>query len=462
MYELGVVYRNITRADREATDGLAFERALFVLRRLAERVIDSPADGAQVFYVASLSSRTLVYKGMLLAEQLRGYFPDLSDPRFDSAIALVHSRFSTNTFPAWKRAHPNRILAHNGEINTIRGNVNAIKARQALFRSAAFGPDLARVLPVIDEDGTDSAMFDNALEFLVLAGRSLPEALMMMIPEPWEKYAGMSAAKRAFYAYHSALMEPWDGPAAIVFSDGALVGAVLDRNGLRPARYTVTADDRVILASEVGVLDIPPEQVLHKGRLQPGRMLLVDTAAGRIVADEELKETIAAARPYGDWLDEYLRPLAALPAAGDEPVPDHDTVTIRQHAFGYTFEDLRLIMAPMARDGVEPLGSMGDDTPVAVLSERPQLLYNYFRQLFAQVTNPPIDAIREELVTSSTMLLGAEGDLLNPRPEDCRRIRIPSPLLTNAELARLRAIRAPGFRATTLPILYPAGGDGAS
>ncbi len=445
-----------------AGDALAFERALFVLRRLAERAIDSPAGGAQVFYVVSLSSRTLVYKGMLLAEQLRDYFPDLSDPRFDSAIALVHSRFSTNTFPAWKRAHPNRILAHNGEINTIRGNVNAIKARQALFRSDAFGPDLARVLPVIDEDGTDSAMFDNALEFLVLAGRSLPEALMMMIPEPWEKHAGMSAAKRAFYAYHSALMEPWDGPAAIVFSDGALVGAVLDRNGLRPARYTVTADDRVIMASEVGVLDIPPEQVLHKGRLQPGRMLLVDTAAGRIVADEELKETIAAARPYGDWLDEHLLPLEALPVAGDEPVPDHDTVTIRQHAFGYTFEDLRLIMAPMARDGVEPLGSMGDDTPVAVLSERPQLLYNYFRQLFAQVTNPPIDAIREELVTSSTMLLGAEGDLLNPRPEDCCRIRIPSPLLTNAALASLRAIRVPGFRAATLPILYPAGGDGAA
>ena len=437
--------------------GLAFERALFILRRLAERAIDSPA-----FYVASLSTRTLVYKGMLLAEQLRGYFPDLSDPRFDSAIALVHSRFSTNTFPTWKRAHPNRILAHNGEINTIRGNVNAIKARQARFHSAAFGPDLARVLPVIDEDGADSAMFDNALEFLVLAGRSLPEALMMMIPEPWEKDAGMSAARRAFYAYHSALMEPWDGPAAIVFSDGAIVGAALDRNGLRPARYTVTADDRVIMASEVGVLDIAPEQVLHKGRLQPGRMLLVDTIAGRIVADEELKESVAASRPYGDWLAEHLRPLEALPAAADEPAPDHNTITARQHAFGYTFEDLRLIMAPMARDGVEPLGSMGDDTPVAVLSERPQLLYNYFRQLFAQVTNPPIDALREELVTSSTMLLGAEGDLLNPEPEDCRRIRIPSPLLTNADLARLRALRIPGFRAATLPILYRAGGDGSA
>ncbi len=337
-----------------------------------------------------------------------------------------------------------------------------MKARQALFRSAAFGPDLARVLPIIDEDGTDSAMIDNALEFLVLAGRSLPEAIMMLIPEPWEKHAEMSAAKRAFYAYHSALMEPWDGPASIAFSDGALVGAVLDRNGLRPSRYYVTADDRVIMASEVGVLDVPAGQVLYKGRLQPGRMLLVDTVAGRIVADDELKEGIAAARPYADWLADHQLTLAALPPAAGEHAPDHDTVTERQHAFGYTFEDLRLIMAPMARDGIEPLGSMGDDTPVAVLSQRPQLLYNYFQQLFAQVTNPPLDAIREELVTSSAMLLGAEGDLLNPRPEDCRRIRLQTPLLTNAELAQLRETDAPGFRAATLPMLYPAGGDGAA
>ena len=445
----------------DAADGLAFERKLFVIRRQAEKHIVCDSDGAGVFYIASLSCRTIVYKGMLLAEQLRAYFPDLADPRFDSAIALVHSRFSTNTFPAWKRAHPNRILAHNGEINTIKGNVNAMKARQALFRSAAFGDDLARALPIVDEDGTDSAMFDNALEFLVLAGRSLPEAIMMMIPEPWEKHAEMSAAKRDFYAFHSALMEPWDGPAAIGFSDGELVGAVLDRNGLRPARYYVTDDDRVIMASEVGVLDIAPEHVVYKGRLQPGRMLLVDTVAGRMVADDELKECIAAARPYGEWLAAHLRPLEGLPD-GEEHAPDHETVTERQHAFGYTFEDLRMILAPMARDGVEPLGSMGDDTPVAVLSERPQLLYNYFRQLFAQVTNPPIDALREELVTSSTMLLGSEGDLLNPRPEDCRRIRIPSPLLTNAELVRLRSLNEPGFRAATLPLLYPPGSDGAA
>ena len=445
----------------DAADPLDFERRLFVIRRLAEKHIQCASDGAQVFYIASLSCRTIVYKGMLLAEQTRAYFPDLSHPLFDSAIALVHSRFSTNTFPAWKRAHPNRYLTHNGEINTIKGNVNAMKARQALFRSAAFGPELARVLPIIDEDGTDSAMFDNALEFLALAGRSLPEAIMMMIPEPWEKHPQMSDEKRAFYAYHSALMEPWDGPASMGFSDGGLVGAVLDRNGLRPARYYVTADDRVIMASEVGVLNVPPEQVVYKGRLQPGRMLLIDTVAGRIIADEELKQRVATARPYGDWLADHALRLEDLPD-GYEHVPDHATVTERQHAFGYSYEDLRLILAPMARDGVEPLGSMGDDTPVAALSERPQLLYNYFRQLFAQVTNPPIDAIREELVTSSAMLLGSEGDLLNPQPQDCRRIRIQSPLLTNAELAKLRAVREVDFRAATLPMLYAAGGDGAT
>ncbi len=457
----------IGRGDNLAADPLAFERKLYVIRRLAEKQLDcGEKAGDAAFYIASLSCRTLVYKGMLSAEQLRGYFPDLSDPLIDSAIALVHSRFSTNTFPAWKRAHPSRFLAHNGEINTIKGNVNAMRARQALFHSDLFGADLPKVLPIIDEDGTDSAMFDNALEFLSLAGRSLPHAVMMMIPEPWEKNAEMSAEKRDFYAYHSALMEPWDGPASIVFSDGAIIGAVLDRNGLRPSRYYVTTDDRVIMASEVGVLDIPPEQVRFKGRLQPGRMLLVDTAEGRIVADEELKRLIATEQPYTDWLAANLLALENLPEGGRERTPAHDTVVLRQHAFGYSFEDLRLILTPMARDGVEPLASMGDDTPIAVLSRRPQLLYHYFRQLFAQVTNPPIDAIREELVTSSTVLLGSEGDLLNPRPEDCRRIRLQSPALTNAELAKLRGIggqkpyRA-GFSAVTLPMLFPSGSGGA-
>ena len=457
----------IGRGDNLPHDPLAFERKLFVIRRLAEKQINCDLTGEDAaFYIASLSSRTIVYKGMLLAEQLRGYFPDLSDPLFHSAIALVHSRFSTNTFPAWRRAHPSRYLAHNGEINTIKGNVNAMRARQALFRSEAFGDDLPKVLPIIDEDGSDSAMFDNALEFLSLAGRSLPHAVMMMIPEPWEKDAAMSDEMRAFYAYHSALMEPWDGPASIVFSDGAMIGAVLDRNGLRPSRYYVTTDDRVIMASEVGVLDVPPEQVRRKGRLQPGRMLLVDTAAGRIVDDTELKHRVAGEHPYGEWLASNLLSIDDLPDGGRERAAAHNTVVLRQHAFGYAFEDLRLILAPMARDGAEPLASMGDDTPIAVLSRRPQLLYNYFRQLFAQVTNPPIDAIREELVTSSMVLLGTEGDLLNPRPEDCRRIHLQTPVLTNAELARLRGVgghraAVPGFSAITLPILFPSGGGGA-
>jgi glutamate synthase (ferredoxin) len=441
---------------------LDFERKLYVIRRLAEKQIHcASGPGAGIFYFASLSSRTIVYKGMLLSEQVRSYFPDLSNPLVESALALVHSRFSTNTFPSWQRAHPYRYVTHNGEINTVQGNVNFMHARQALFNTDLFGPDLNRLFPIVDEDGSDTAMFDNTLEFLTLAGRSLPHVVMMMIPEPWEKHEEMDEVKRAFYAYHSTLMEPWDGPASMAFTDGTLIGATLDRNGLRPSRYYVTTDDRVIMASEVGVLDMPPEQVRYKGRLRPGRMLLVDTAAGRIIDDAELKRDMAAAQPYADWLAQFMRSLESLPPAAQLTPPDHDTVVVRQHAFGYTFEDLRMILAPMAKDGVEPLGSMGDDTPVAVLSERPQLLYNYFRQLFAQVTNPPIDAIREELITSSVILLGSEGDLLNPRPEDCRRIRIPSPILSNAELAKLREIREPGFKAITLPILFPAKSDGA-
>jgi glutamate synthase (NADPH) large chain len=443
------------------SDPLTFERKLYVIRRLAEKQIDcDSAPGSGAFYIASLSARTIVYKGMLLSEQVRAYFPDLSNSLVESAIALVHSRFSTNTFPSWHRAHPYRYVTHNGEINTVKGNVNFMHARQTLFQTDVFGPELSRLFPIVDEDGSDTAMLDNTLEFLTLAGRSLPHVVMMMIPEPWEKHEEMSAEKRDFYAYHSTLMEPWDGPASMAFTDGTVIGATLDRNGLRPSRYYVTTDDRVIMASEVGVLDIPQEKVLYKGRLQPGRMFLVDTAAGRIIDDAELKRQMAADHPYGEWLEHHMRTLADLPPAEKEITPDHDTVVQRQQAFGYTFEDLRLILAPMAKNGVEPLGSMGDDTPVAALSERPQLLYNYFRQLFAQVTNPPIDAIREELVTSSTILLGAEGDLLNPRPEDCRRIRIPSPLLSNGDLAKLREIREPGFQAMTLPILFPSGSDG--
>jgi len=442
----------------------AFERRLYVLRRKAERTLRTPGriGGRDTFYVASLSHRTLVYKGMLTARQLRGYYPDLSDPAVETALALVHSRFSTNTFPSWERAHPNRYLIHNGEINTLRGNVNWMRAREALFSSDLFGESLPKVLPIIDEEGSDSAMFDNVLEFLALSGRSLPHAMMMMIPEPWSKHREMSPEKRAFYAYHSCLMEPWDGPAAIAFTDGVQVGAVLDRNGLRPARFTVTDEGLVVMASETGVLDIPSRRVVHKGRLQPGRMLLIDTAAGRIVDDEQLKRDVATQRPYCAWLEEHLIDLDEL-LPGEESSPAGDKIRIavennhltqHQRAFGYTYEDLRLLIAPMVKNGVDPVGSMGDDAPPAVLSERPQLLYDYFRQLFAQVTNPPIDAIREEMVTGTEVLLGSEGNLLDPQPAHCRRIRLETPILTEDDLSRVRDLRRSGFKSAVLDTIF--------
>jgi glutamate synthase (ferredoxin) len=397
---------------------------------------------------------------MLMAEQLEEYYPDLSDPAMEAALMLVHSRFSTNTFPSWARAHPYRYLIHNGEINTLRGNVNWMHARQSMFVSDLFGDDVPKLLPIIQPDGSDSAMFDNCLEFLVLAGRSLPHAVMMMIPEPWSKHESMSDEKKAFYEYHSCLMEPWDGPASIAFTDGARVGAVLDRNGLRPSRYYVTKDDLVIMASEVGVLDVAPERVLHKGRLQPGRMLLVDTEEGRIVGDEELKCRIATEHPYRLWLDTHLVSLEDLPAAPPVRDPAHETVLLRQHAFGYTFEELRVIVGPMAKEGVEPVGSMGTDTPLAVLSHRPQLLYNYFKQLFAQVTNPPIDCIREEIITGWETMVGAERNLLVPEPESSRQVKLTTPILTDDELEKLRHINLPGYTAVTLPMLFTAGEGG--
>jgi glutamate synthase (ferredoxin) len=445
--------------DPKITDDMAFERKLYVIRKLAEKGIRY-ATGSH-FYIPSLSYKTIVYKGMLMPDQVRPYYADLSDPAMESAIALVHSRFSTNTFPSWSRAHPYRYIAHNGEINTLRGNINWMRARESCMESDLFGDDLAKLFPVVNEDGSDSAMFDNVLEFLVLAGRSLPHAVMMMIPEPWENHESMSDEKRAFYQYHSCLMEAWDGPASIAFTDGVRIGAVLDRNGLRPSRYYVTKDDRVIMASEVGVLDVPAEQVLQKGRLQPGRMFLIDTELGRIVADEELKQKIATERPYRLWLNQHLVALEDLPAAPVQE-PDHKTVLQRQQAFGYTFEDVRIVMLPMARDGVQPLGSMGTDTPLAVLSSKPQLLYNYFKQLFAQVTNPPIDCIREEIITSSETSLGPERNLLNPEPESCAQIKIKSPIISNEEFAKIKHLRHPNFRSITLPILFRAseGGQG--
>jgi glutamate synthase (ferredoxin) len=379
----------------------------------------------------------------------------------ESALALVHQRFSTNTFPSWPLAHPYRYIAHNGEINTLRGNINWMRAREALCESELLGDDLKKIFPVIREGGSDSATFDNVLEFLVMNGRSLPHAVLMMIPEPWQAHESMKPAVRAFYEYHSALMEPWDGPASIAFTDGRVIGAVLDRNGLRPSRYYVTKDDLVIMASEVGVLDIPPERIRQKGRLQPGRMFLIDTEQGRIIEDEEIKDRLAAEHPYAEWLAENLVKLADLPDA-PVPEPDHQTVLTHQLAFGYTHEDLRILLAPMATVGEEPIGSMGSDSALAVLSDRPRMLYDYFKQLFAQVTNPPLDAIREELVTSMESTVGPEGNLLKAEPSSCHQINIKYPVIDNEELAKLRADGVHGFKAITISTVYPAaeGGEG--
>ena len=456
--------------DEDLQDDAAFERKLYVIRRRAGRAIaNSNIDGRTAFYICSLSYKTLVYKGMLTVSQLSGFYPDLVDTALTSALAIVHSRFSTNTFPSWSRAHPYRYIAHNGEINTLRGNVNWIRARESQFASALFGDDLQKVLPLIDTNTSDSGMFDNVLEMLVLAGRSLPHALMMMVPEPWTNDPFMSREKRAFYEYHSLLTEPWDGPASIVFTDGFVVGALLDRNGLRPARYYITSDDLVVMASEVGVLDLPVEQVTAKGSLKAGNIFLVDTRQGRIISDDELKHTLANEHPYQEWLEANVITLDHLPDPPYVHEPDPDTIVKRQRAFGYTYEDLKLIIQPMASAGEEPIGSMGTDTPLAVLSERPQLLYNYFKQLFAQVTNPPVDGIREQLVMSAETCIGPEANILDSSAECARQIRLPSPILTNEELEKLRLLGdsdsawgKPGFRALTVPMVYPvvAGGKG--
>ncbi len=446
-------------------EDMDFERKLYVIRKRAENEIryGNRLEGGEYFYIASLSYKTIVYKGMFITYQLREYFEDLSDPDMESAIALVHSRFSTNTFPSWERAQPLRYLVHNGEINTLRGNINWWRAQEKHMRSDLFGEDLKKILPVIQPDGSDSAMFDNVLEFLVLAGRSLPHVMTMMIPEPWSHNEHMSEEKRAYYEFHANLMEPWDGPAAMAFTDGFVAGAVLDRNGLRPARYYVTKDDRLILASEVGVLDVPPDMVAYKGRLEPGRMLLVDTRQKRIISDEEIKHELASQHPYRYWLNKYQVRLEHLPEPKPEHLPPSDPTTLprRQRAFVVTLEDLRMIIAAMAETAVEPIGSMGYDAPLAVLSQRPELLYNYFKQLFAQVTNPPIDSERERLVISTEVMVGAESNLLSPSPQSCHQIRLDSPLLTNEELAQIRHTKLPGFVVATLPILFPAHSGGA-
>ncbi len=443
-------------------DHQAFERRLYVIRKRVEHAVyGSDMPQRKLFYVPSLSSNTLIYKGMLSANQIETMFPDVTDPAVESALALVHQRFSTNTFPSWPLAHPYRYLAHNGEINTLRGNINWMRAREALCESDLL-PDLKKIFPIILEGGSDSAIFDNVLEFLVMAGRPLHHAILMMIPEAWSGHESMRQERKAFYEYHSCLMEPWDGPACIAFTDGTVVGAVLDRNGLRPSRYYVTKDDMVIMASEVGVLDIPAENVLLKERLHPGRVFLVDTAQGRIIDDAELKHTLATEHPYQTWLDQHLISLEDLPPPPHVHEPDHETVLKRQQIFGYTHEDLRILLAPMAQNGEEPVGSMGTDTSLAVLSNRPRLLYDYFKQLFAQVTNPPLDAIREELVTSMESTIGPERNLLRPEPESCHQITIHFPILNNHELAKLRHITSHGFRSVTLPMLFPVaeGGKG--
>ena len=438
-------------------DDMAFERKLYVIRKRSHNAIRSPQIDPY-WYPSSLSCRTIVYKGMLMPVQVGQYYPDLHDPDMESALALVHSRFSTNTFPSWERSHPYRYIAHNGEINTLRGNINWMHARQSLFESELFGDDMKKIQPVINIDGSDSLIFDNALELLVLAGRSLPHAVMMMIPEPWTAHESMSDEKKAFYEYHSCLMEPWDGPASIAFTDGTMMGAVLDRNGLRPSRYYVTKDDLVIMASEAGVLPIEPERVAHKGRLQPGRMFLVNMEEGRIIADEELKTKIVNEHPYREWINQHMVELAQLKDAPQLPESDAGVSGLpliqRQMAFGYTFEELRLLLTPMARDGVEAVGAMGADTPLAVLSDRPKLLYDYFKQLFAQVTNPPIDCIREEIITSAETTIGSERNLLDPVPESCHLIELKTPILNNEELAKLKHINEGNFKSVTLSILF--------
>ncbi|GAA2477458.1 glutamate synthase large subunit [Streptomyces thermolineatus] len=443
-------------ADAEgARTGLELDRVAFVLRKRAEREAD--------VYFPSLSARTMVYKGMLTTGQLEPFFPDLSDERFATAIALVHSRFSTNTFPSWPLAHPYRFVAHNGEINTVMGNRNWMRARESRLASDLIPGDLDRIFPVCTPGASDSASFDEVLELLHLGGRSLPHSVLMMIPEAWENHDSMDPARRAFYEYHSTIMEPWDGPACVTFTDGTLVGAVLDRNGLRPGRYWVTDDGLVVLSSEVGVLDIDPARVVRKGRLQPGRMFLVDTAEHRIVENDEIKAQLAAENPYQEWLDAGLVGIDELPER-EHIVHTHASVTRRQQTFGYTEEELRVILTPMAKAGAEPIGSMGTDSPIAALSERPRLLFDYFTQLFAQVTNPPLDAIREELVTSLVSVVGPQGNLLVPAPASCRSVTLPFPVIDNDELAKLIHINAdgdmPGMKSATLSGLYRVAGGG--
>jgi len=451
-----IVWQIFVGRNAELEDVLDFERKLYVIRkRITNMIRHGGVD--KNFYIPSLSARTIIYKGMLTPMQVAEFYPDLQDSRMESAIALVHSRFSTNTFPSWELSHPYRYLIHNGEINTVGGNYNWMQTRQAMFASELWKDDLEKLFPIIYADGSDTAKFDNCFEFLALSGRSLPHVAMMMIPEPWENHESMSDDKKAFYEYHASLMEPWDGPASIGFTDGTVVGACLDRNGLRPSRYYVTKDDILVLSSEAGVVDIEPERVAYKGRLQPGRILLIDTQKGSIISDEEAKTQIASEHPYREWLDQHLVPLESLTDVDPiAPPTNHANILKRQQAFGYTSEDLKIFLGPMSHIGRDPVGSMGNDAPLAVLSNKPHLLYNYFKQLFAQVTNPPLDPLKEEVITSADTTIGPERNLLKPEPESCRQIRLKTPIITNEQLEKLSKVDQEGLRATTIPMLFDA------
>src|SRR5512145_748371 len=433
-----------------------FERRLFVIRKYGTRAVREAARGAKNFYICSLSSKTVVYKGMLTPEQVPAYFPDLSDEAFESALALVHSRFSTNVLPTWPLAHPFRTLAHNGEINTLRGSINWMKSREAIIASELFTPnEIQKMKPIIQEGSSDSGTLDNVVEFLLVGGRSLPHVMMMLIPEAWEKDPAIDVDRKAFYEYHGAIIEPWDGPASVAFTDGTLIGATLDRNGLRPSRYCLTDDNILIMASEAGVLPIPPERIVRKGRLQPGRMFIASLEEGRIIPDEEIKARVVAERPYRQWMENKIL-LADLEPPREILQPPTRRVLTRQRIFGYTLEDLRILMAPMAQNGEEPVGSMGNDAPLAVLSDKSRSLFDYFHQLFAQVTNPPIDSIREETVMSLVSFVGGEGNILRDGAEHARVIELPQPVLNNEDLERLRWVDRQHFQAKTISICFKA------
>ncbi|HMB73708.1 MAG TPA: glutamate synthase central domain-containing protein, partial [Gammaproteobacteria bacterium] len=455
------VIEQLVIAAGEGFAGDAFERVLYMIRKIATKRIrtDKRYDPTEHFYVCSLSTKVIIYKGMLTPEQVPLYYPDLRDPDYKSHLAMVHSRFSTNTFPSWERAQPKRFMSHNGEINTLRGNTNWTRAREGVMSSELYGDSLSKLFPIIDSGQSDSGVFDNVLEFLLMNGRSLQEAVMMMVPEAWQKNELMAPAKRAFYEYHSCLMEPWDGPASITFTDGKYIGAVLDRNGLRPSRYYLTHDDRVIMASEVGVVPVEPANVKAKGRLEPGRMFLINFEEGRLIPDSELKQHFAARHPYAQWLEEQRIRLSLLPEGETPRAYSRDELLARMQAFGYTSETLQFMLVPLIRELRDPVGSMGNDSALACLSDHPRMLYDYFKQLFAQVTNPPIDSIREEVIMSLECYVGPEGNLLNPDASNANRLRLGHPILTNDDLARIEGMHRehPGWRSYKIDATFARG-----